>query len=238
MALLDLSPLRNGPLPLHVQAERALRSLIAASSAGDLLPPEMQLASELGVSRNTVRQAMDRLVAAGLVTRTAGRGTEVLPRRIDTHLDFTPFLRAFEATGHSVSTTRAELSTRPADDEEAEALRLPAGTEVRELVRVRVVDDKPFAYLQTVLAPGIPVPEDLSGSLYEALEGFGIHLTRLSDVVSAVNADSEMARILAMRRGAALLVVRRTAYAAHGEPVEFSRSYLRAETGYVAEHTR
>src|ERR671918_2972547 len=77
-----LSPLRDGLLPLHRQAEAALRELIAGDeyAHGALLPDELTLASRLGVSRGTVRAAILRLVAEGTLERKAGVGTRVVRR--------------------------------------------------------------------------------------------------------------------------------------------------------------
>jgi GntR family transcriptional regulator len=230
--------LSAGPLPLHFKVERALRDLIAASNPGDLLPPEIQLADELGVSRTTIRQALDRLATAGVIVRTAGRGTQVVDRHIETQLDFTPFVKALEATGHKVRTASAEVNTRPADDDEAAALGLNTGTPVRVLRRVRLVDEVPFALLITVLGARVALPKDLKGSLYEWLEVSGTHLSRLSDVVTSGGASEEIAKALGLRRGSAILMIRRTAYDDLGEPVEFTRAFLRSSAGYVVEHKR
>ncbi len=227
-----------GSLPLHMSVERALRQLVAAAEPGSLLPPELELAAELGVSRTTVRQAMQRLVAAGMLRRTAGRGTEVIDRHIDTQLDFTPFARALEASGHDVKTAEASVVQRIVDDEEAAALELPAGTEVKELRRLRLVDDVPFALLRTVLLPRVPLPDDLSGSLYEFLDRAGVHLTRLNDIVSSIGAPAVVARALEVRPGAPVLVIRRVARDDAGDPIEFTRTYLRSGAGYVVELKR
>lgn len=231
-------PQRGGTLALHVQVERALRALVASADPGSLLPPETTLATELGVSRTTIRHAMQRLVDAGIVTRTAGRGTEVLDRHIDTQLDFTPFVRALEASGHDVRTAEATVLHRPADEEEAGALGLAAGAEVRELRRVRLVDGVPFALLRTVLAPHVALPEDLSGSLYEFLDDTGVHLTRLRDVVSSIGAPFDVARALAVRPGTPVLLIRRIARDDRGEVAELTRTYLRSGAGYTVEHKR
>lgn len=233
-----IRPVAPGPLPLHAQVERSLRQLVAATPPGGLLPPETELARRLRVSRTTVRQAMQRLVTAGLVARTPGRGTEVIDRHIDTQLDFTPFARALEASGHEVRTASAEVIRRPADTEEAAALEIAPGAEIRELRRVRLVDDVPTGLLVTVLAPRVPLPDDLSGSLYEFLEGAGIHLTVLSDSVSAVAASPEIAKALAVPRRSPVLMIRRVARDDVSDPVEFTRTYLRSGTGYAVEHKR
>lgn len=224
--------------PLHVQAERVLRRLVADASPGDLLPSEVELARRLEVSRITVRQAMQRLVAAGLVRRTPGRGTEVIDRHIATQLDFTPFVRALEAGGHRVRTASAHISVGSVGDEAAEALGLSGGTEVREIHRVRLVDEVPFAYLRTVLAPRVPAPEDLTGSLYEFLENTGVHLARLDDVVAAAGASEEVSAALDIQPGTPVLSIRRVAYDDYGQPVEFTRTYLRSGAGYSVEHKR
>lgn len=228
----------DSSLPLHAQAERALRKLVSAAQPGDVLPPETELATQLGVSRTTVRQAMQRLVAAGLVVRTPGRGTEVVDHHIDTQLDFTPFVRAMEASGHDVVTSQATAVRRPADAEEAVALEIAAGEEVWELRRVRVVDGIPFALLLTVLAPRVPRPTDLSGSLYEFFESAGVHLTRLSDTVSAQGASADVARALDIRPRTPVLAIRRIARDDIGDPVEVTHTYLRSGAGYSVEHKR
>lgn len=232
------SGLAEGPLALHLKAERALRDLVRTGKAGDLLPTETDLALRWGVSRTTIRQAMSRLVAAGLIARTAGRGTEILNRDIEAQLDFTPFAHALMAGGHEVETPSAELIRRPATAIEAEVLGIRPGHEVEELRRVRSVDAEPFALLCTVLGRGMSFPSDLSGSLYEALERTGVHLVRLADTLAAVPADRTVSRALGVPLGAPVLRIQRTAYDSVGEPVELTRTYLRANAGYVVEHKR
>jgi GntR family transcriptional regulator len=229
---------RGDATPLHLQVERALRQLAADTTPGSLLPPEVDLAAALGVSRTTIRQAMQQLVAAGIVVRTAGRGTEVLDRHIETQLDFTPFVRAFEASGHDVRTAEATVVERAADDEEALALALDGGASVHELRRLRLVDGVAYALLKTVLPPHVPLPRDLSGSLYEHFTAEGIHLARLSDVVSSIGARRDVAKALGVRVGAPVLVIRRIAHDAAGDPVELTHTYLRSGAGYTVEHKR
>lgn len=77
-------PERNSPVPLQTQIARWLEQLIVSGSlaAGDRLPAEASLVERLGVSRVTVRLAMDDLVSRGLITRSHGKGSFVSPAMV------------------------------------------------------------------------------------------------------------------------------------------------------------
>lgn len=102
-----LRPDHHSSLPLHAQAEQWLRGLIQqrAYRNGGLLPEEVSLARVLGISRNTLRAAIGRLVAEGWLERQAGVGTRVIEPRAHSAVDaWHSFTREMEAKGVQVDT--------------------------------------------------------------------------------------------------------------------------------------
>ena len=107
-------------LPLHAQAERALRALLArpTQAPGSLLPDEVSLANAMGVSRNTLRAAIARLVQEGRLDRKAGVGTRVVEPRVHSGVGaWQSFTREMESKGIKVETysLSARMVGIPAD---------------------------------------------------------------------------------------------------------------------------
>ena len=159
--------------PLYQQLQRALRGAIENGVIGpdDALPPERDLAEMLGVSRITVRKAIDELVEEGLLIRKQGSGTFVSNRVEKNFAKLTSFSEDMRARGReprSVWLNRAEGTVTP---EESLTLRSSPGTPVFRFHRIRYADDAPMALeYATVLASCLPSLEAVETSLYEALE--------------------------------------------------------------------
>src|SRR5215475_15146583 len=125
--------------------ERKIHELISSGELGEdgRLPTERELALQLGVSRTTVRQVLDRLEHDGAVYRRRGRSGGTFVNRPRAEIDFSylagipAYLRAqgFQPGAHVVSARMI-----PADDTTASALRIPAGTLVYDVVRIRLAD--------------------------------------------------------------------------------------------------
>ena len=167
----------------------------------DALPPERDLASDFGVSRITVRKAIDGLVSEGLLVRRHGSGTFVRVRVEKNFSKLTSFsedMRARGRTPRSVWLRRSEGTVTP---EEAMTLRSSPGTPVFRFHRIRYADDAPMALeYATVVADCLPSLEAVETSLYEALERTGHRPVRALQRLRAVLFTREQAELLRASR--------------------------------------
>lgn len=225
--------------PLYQQLQRSLRGAIENGIIGpdDALPPERDLAETLGVSRITVRKAIDELVEDGLLIRKQGSGTFVSNRVEKNFAKLTSFSEDMRARGReprSVWMNRAEGTVTP---EESLTLRSSPGTPVFRFHRIRYADDAPMAIeYATVIASCLTSLEEVENSLYEALERTGNRPVRALQRLRAVLLTAEQAKLLKAREGEAGLLVARVGYRKDGRAVEYSQSYYRGEIyDFVAE---
>jgi len=226
-------------LPLYQQLQRGLREAIEKRILGpeDALPSERQLAEDLGVSRITVRKAIDGLVEEGLLVRRQGSGTFVSNRVEKNFAKLTSFSEDMRARGRAPRTvwlTRAAGTVTP---EESLTLRSSPGTPVFRFHRIRFADDAPMAIeYATVIAACLPSLESVENSLYEALERTGNRPVRALQRLRAVLLSAEQAKLLKAQPGEAGLLVARVGYLKDGRAVEYSQSYYRGEIyDFVAE---
>lgn len=221
-------------VPRYYAIEQALRARVAKLAPGDPLPSDAELCEEFGVSRMTARNAMARLVQEGIVRRIPGRGTFVaeqpVHRQAGSLISFSDEMRR---RGRRPSSQVLRRGTRAGTPEEVPALALPDGSEVAELVRLRLADDEPIAIEASAFEPALAAvlaAADLeSGSLFDALVGAGRVPTagRASLVADAATATD--ARHLGVRRGGPLLVERRLIFDQAGRPLELTESRYAAE---------
>ena len=228
----------NSSLPLYQQLQRALRDAIEKQVLGpeDALPSERQLAADLGISRITVRKAIEGLIDEGLLVSRQGSGNFV-GNRIDKNFakltSFSEDMRARGRTPRSVWLKRAEGTVTP---EEALKLALSPGTLVYRFHRLRYADDEPMSIEYcTVVASCLP-SLDVGASLYEALEQHGCRPVRALQRLRALLLDEEQAKLLDAQPGDAGLLVERLGYLRDGRAVELSQSFYRGDTyDFVAE---
>jgi GntR family transcriptional regulator len=226
-------------LPLYQQLQRALREAIEKRVLGpdDALPAERQLATDLAVSRITVRKAIDGLVEEGLLVRKQGAGNFVCARIEKNFAKLTSFsedMRARGRTPRSVWLRRSEGTVTP---EEALTLRLSPGAPVYRFHRLRYADDAPMALeYATIVAAALPSLEAVDNSLYEALQAAGNRPVRALQRLRALLLNTEQAKLLHAREGDAGLLVERVGFLPDGRAIEFCQSYYRGDTyDFVAE---
>jgi GntR family transcriptional regulator len=229
----------KGSLPLYQQLQRAIREAIETRVLGpdDALPAERQIASDLSVSRITVRKAIDGLVEEGLLVRRQGSGNFVAARIEKNFAKLTSFsedMRSRGRTPHSEWLKRAEGAVTP---EEALTLRLSPGAPVYRFHRLRFADDAPMCLeFATIAADCMPALDAVGKSLYEALERAGNRPVRALQRLRALLLNAEQARLLHAREGDAGLLVERVGFLRDGRAVEFCQSFFRGDTyDFVAE---
>lgn len=224
---------RTSPVPLYFQVAQALQHHIEEGHipSGSLLGNEIGLADDLGVSRPTMRKAIEYLVQRGLLVRKRGIGTQVVRAQVRRPLELTSLHDDLAATGRRPTTQVLELETINADDEVAARLSLAAGEQVVYLRRLRFADDQPIALLTNYLPTGIgdlEAQELEQRGLYELLRAAGVHIHLAEQSIGARTATAAEARLLGETRSAALLTMTRTAFDDKGRAVEYGSHVYRA----------
>ncbi|MFC8726181.1 GntR family transcriptional regulator [Streptomyces bacillaris] len=230
---LPLSVDRTSPVPLYFQLAQQLEAAVEQGrlAPGTLLGNEIDLAHRLGLSRPTVRQAIQSLVDKGLMVRRRGVGTQVVHSQVRRPLELSSLYDDLEAAGQRPATKVLRATTEPATAEIAAALGLPEGTEVHLVERLRYAHDEPMALLRNHLPPDLldlRAPELESTGLYRLMRASGITLHSARQSVGARAATAGEARALAEEPGAPLLTMERTTYDDTGRAVEFASHVYRA----------
>ncbi|MFI8172986.1 GntR family transcriptional regulator [Streptomyces microflavus] len=230
---LPLSVDRTSPVPLYFQLAQQLEAAVEQGrlAPGTLLGNEIDLAARLGLSRPTVRQAIQSLVDKGLMVRRRGVGTQVVHSQVRRPLELSSLYDDLEAAGQRPATKVLRTTMEPATAEIAAALGLAEGTEVHLVERLRYAHDEPMALLRNHLPPdllALSARELESTGLYRMMRASGITLHSARQSVGARAATAGEAGALDEEPGAPLLTMERTTYDDTGRAVEFGSHVYRA----------
>ena len=230
---------RSSPVPLYFQVAQHLENAIdsGAVPTGTLFQNEDDLAASLGLSRPTMRRAMQHLVDKGLVVRRRGIGTRVVKPKLHRPLELTSLNDDLNRAGRKPTTEVLSFKRVEAADEVADRLEIPEGTPVLELIRLRRADGEPIAKLINFLPERLAnfSEEDLAEhGLYDLIRGQGIALHSATQTLGARNATAAESRMLDEPKGAALITAQRVTYDDHGMAVEFG-THIYASSRYTFE---
>ncbi|MFJ1968114.1 GntR family transcriptional regulator [Streptomyces sp. NPDC087903] len=230
---LDFALDRGSPVPLYYQLAQQLEAAIehGALAPGNLLGNEIDLSVRLGLSRPTVRQAIQNLVEKGLLVRRRGVGTQVVHSQVKRPLELSSLYDDLEAAGQGPTTRVVRNEPVAASAEVAAALGVAEGAEVTLLERLRCTHGQPVALLCNHLpAALIELDTDRleSTGLYRMMRTAGITLHSARQTIGARSATAREAARLDEQEGAALLTMQRTAYDDTGRPVEYGTHIYRA----------
>ena len=225
----------QSPVPLRAQVESLLRDLIRKPKyqKGALLPDEMKLAVQLGVSRGTVRSGISKLVFEGILERRAGVGTRVSNQHFESGIRaWHSFTHEMESKGIVIQNFHVAYRQVKVGADIAQALQLDGLVPLLwRLERVRGWDGKPVLQSTSWFHPRLQLKgnEDINKPLYEMLEkNTGIRPHHARDQFLAVKADAHHARLLEVEPAEPLVLRCHTAFDAGNRPFEF------AEVHYVS----
>lgn len=234
-----LKPDTASSTPLYLQLRSRLRQAVEGGllRVGEAIPGERHLAKAAGVSRVTVRRALDDLVADGVLVQRQGAGTFIAPRIEQPLAWLTSFSEDMRVRGLRPASIWLERTLDRATPDEAMALDLSPGAWVVRIARVRIAGDQPMAVERAcVPARFLPAVDLVKGSLYEALAARGHRPVRALQRVRAEQVGGDDARLLSIAEGNAVLAIERRAFLADGTAVEFTRSRYRGDLyDFVAE---
>ncbi len=234
MPIPPFTPTRHNPVPLYYQVAQHIRGAISggALTSGERIPNELDLAERFGMSRPTMRQALSELVSEGLLVRRRGVGTIVTPDEIHRHVELTSLYEDLAASGRKPSTKVLDLELELPPESVATAMRTGADDPLLRVDRVRYSRGTPLALMRNWLPVSLgelTVSELEKHGLYAVMRARGQRPTAARQYISARSAGQREARHLEVRRNSPLLSVRRTAYDAHGVPLEYGDHFYRSD---------
>lgn len=223
-------------IPLYVQIREFIRKEIQEGtlSFGQKLPPEEEMAQQFGVSRMTMRRALNDLVEEGLLYRKQGLGTFVSRPQIDRdHTRLTNFFESAKEKGIDAEIRVLIADIVPSTLKVANALGLEEGELVIRVKTLRIADQIPISvvdhYVPYKLFPRLLDCDLEAGHLWDFLEEFGFRVKSAVQTVYAREADSELSELLKIEPYDPILYKERTVYAENGTPVEFTYCYNRGD---------
>ncbi|WWF06922.1 GntR family transcriptional regulator [Janibacter terrae] len=230
---LDVVIDRGSPVPLYHQLAEQLTEAIddGRLQPGDPFENEIALAGRLGLSRPTVRRAIQEMVDQGLLVRRRGLGTTVANRKVHRRARLSSLYDDLEAEGREPRTEVVEIELRT-DERAAAALDLDADTEMLSIVRVRSAGDQPLALMHNWLPPAHAdiSREDLQEQgLYALLRRRGVKPVVARQSIGARMPTAAERRSLGMRSGQPVITMTRMAFDASGAAIEFGDHAYRAE---------
>lgn len=219
--------------PRYFQVKLALADLIAGLDRGASLPPERQLAEQLGTSRTTLRKALAELAGEGVLRRTQGSGNFVAPPKVVHVRQLSSLTDDLKAEGMQPSSQILGLEQVRAEPAVAEHLEIAPGERIHLLTRLREVDGEPLAIEEAHLPGALPRLEAKlveTGSLYAALRDcYDRGVQSVEDTVETALANPDQAELLRIATGQPLLLVHRTSRDKTGRVVEWTRSVYRGD---------
>ena len=211
-------------MPLYFQLKEIFLDKIENQELkeSDMIPSENDLQRIYGVSRATVRKAIQLLVHEGFVEKKKGKGTFVKRRKIEEQL---PVLKSFTEEMSDRNASKKILSVKFAKTSPAICARLNLSSDenVFSLKRLLLVEDKPLGILHSYIPAryNLNLDEDYTKSLYRILGKKGITLKEADQTIEASMSTQEEIRLMGLEAPFPTLVIKRLAYSVNGEIVEY-----------------
>jgi GntR family transcriptional regulator len=220
--------------PKQSEARERVLDLIAQLAVGDAIPSERQLSADLGVSRLTVRAALDDLVREGFLVRKRGSGTFVSEPKIAQELTMTSFTEDMQHRGMVPASRTLDLRTAPAGPWLGRVLHVSPSEPLVIVKRLRLADHETMAietlHVRESLVPGLSA-DDLEGhSFYELLsERYGLDIVGGLQTIEPTVTNEEESDVLGVPLHSPAFLFERTTRSSAGEIVEYVRSIYRGD---------
>ncbi len=217
---------RTGPVPLYYQVSSRLEAAIhsGAIPTGARLENEIAIAQKLGLSRPTIRRAIQEVVDKGLLVRRRGIGTQVVQGQVTRQVALTSLYEDLQETHHTPGTRVLAHDTRPAPDDVAAGLGVSPGSDVVYIRRQRSTDGVPVAVLENYL-PGdfadITTEQLEARGLYQILRARGVSIRVANQKIGARRARGDESELLDIDKGGPVLTMERIAFDNSGKAFEF-----------------
>lgn len=217
----------------HVVRDQLLDRL-DGMAAGEQLPPERELAESLGVSRMTLRRAVDELVVAGQARRRTGAGVFAVGPKLSPALAATSFTEDMRGRGMTPGARVLTFDRRAAGARVGRRLAIAPSETVVHVARLRLADDEPMAievlYVPERLVPGLAERDLTDASFYEVLrERYDVVISAGVQTIGVTVTDEEESGQLDVPLHAPALLFERVSRDADGGVVEYVRSVYRGD---------
>jgi DNA-binding GntR family transcriptional regulator len=239
LAYSDVMPLdvvidRRSPIPLYYQLSQQLEQAIDRGDLkpGDRIDTEVDLAERFGLSRPTVRQAIQELVTKGMLVRRRGVGTQVVGGHVRRQVELTSLYDDLVSAEHRPSTKVLSLAIEPATPAVASELGVSAGTQVVHLERLRLDGGQPLAIMRNWLpadAVQLTAADLEATGLYDILRRTGVHIRVANQWIGATAATAAEARALKVKAGAPLVTMARVSFDHSGRAIEYASHSYRSD---------
>jgi len=202
---------------LYAAVRDRIRAEVSELEYGSAIPTESELEHRYGVSRITVRRAIEELVSEGLLLRQQGKGTFVQEPKLTHELDMvTSWTEQLRQLGYRAQTKQLHIEVVPASESLAREMLLQKGTPLIKIRRLRLANHEPMSlitnYLPEHLLPDFP-KRRFGESLYAFLrEHYGLELVLASDTVNTRTATADEAHALGIKAASPVMNVRRRAF--------------------------
>ncbi len=225
---------RSGPVPLYFQIASRIENAILEGDLppGSRLENEIALGERLGLSRPTVRRAIQELVDKGMLVRRRGIGTQVVHGQVSRKVELTSLYDDLASGDRHPSTSLLLHEVIEADARIAEVLGVPVGDPILHIRRVRGADDVPVAVLENYLPRDLVdlSEEDLAEhGLYQLLRARGTMIRVARQRIGARRASAEETTLLEIDKGGPVLTMERTAFDNSGRAIEFGSHCYRPD---------
>lgn len=227
---------KTSPIPIYYQLESFIKNQIEAGFIlpGENIPSEREYAESYGISRMTVRQAINSLVNEGLLYRKKGSGTFVSEKKIEQPLQgLTSFTEDMKKRGMTPTSKLIHFEIIPANSFIANELKIREYAPVYEIKRIRLADGEPMAletnYLSANLVKGL-TEEEVKASIYSYVEEkLGLRITHAEQLIESVRATEEHEKLLFIEKDHPMLYIQRNTFLHDGTPLELVKSVYRGD---------
>lgn len=227
---------KTTPIPLYYQLKEILLEYIKSPHHSDCLPTEIELCKQYDISRSTVRQAINELVADGYLERVKGKGTLIVKDKINQDYLFVieSFNEEMREKGLVHKTKVLEFEIIPANEVISLNLRLQPGAEAIKLVRLRSINEEPILYVKTYLPAylfqGLLEKDLENNSLYYIVENdYGYRIAKSARTIEAIRADEFLAKLLTIQKGDPIQYIESISFFEDQTPFEYTLAFYRGD---------